>query len=176
MPRTENAVLGGLRFTSADYCDFRTHGPHMRIDDLSAPSGRFFDRVSASVATVDRCPGRGKALPAAGNDFASVFVVPTEVGAGSAEGPAAATAVAQPTPSRSPTQGTDSVETTVPTASAPSSPGSPAPPTAKPSSDRISTQTRRRTATAAGNAPPAVDYGFGPVSYTHLTLPTIYSV
>ena len=32
----------------------------------------------------------------------------------------------------------------------------------KPSSDRISTRTRRRTATAAGTAPPAVDYDFGP--------------
>ena len=47
---------------------FRTHGPHMRIDDLYAPSGRFVVRVSASVATVDRCPGRGRALPAADND------------------------------------------------------------------------------------------------------------
>ena len=32
----------------------------------------------------------------------------------------------------------------------------------KPASDRISTRTRRRTATAAGVEPPAVDYGFGP--------------
>ena len=32
----------------------------------------------------------------------------------------------------------------------------------KPSSDRISTRTRRRTAIAARAAPPAVDYGFGP--------------
>ena len=59
VPHTESAVLGGLPFTSADYCDFRAHGPHMRIDDLSAPSGRFVARVSASVTTVDRCPGRG---------------------------------------------------------------------------------------------------------------------
>ena len=66
VPRTESAVLGGLPFTSADYCDFRTHGPHMRIDDLSAPSGRLVARVSAS--TVDRCPGRGRTLPAADND------------------------------------------------------------------------------------------------------------
>ena len=100
VPRTESAVLGGLPFTSADYCDFRTHGSHMRIDDLSAPSGIFVARVSASVATVDRCPGRGGSLPAADNDFASIFAVPTEVGTGSAEAPAAATAVAQPTPSK----------------------------------------------------------------------------
>ena len=68
MPRTESAVLGGLPFTPADYCDFRTHGPHMKIDDLSAPSGKFVARVSASVTTVDRCPGRGRNLPAADND------------------------------------------------------------------------------------------------------------
>ena len=133
----------------------------MRID-LSAPSGTFVARVSASVATVDRCPGRGRALPAADNDFDSVFAVPTDVGTGSAEPPPAATPVAQPTPSRSSTQGTDSVETTGPTASASASPGSPAPQTVKPSSDRSSTRTRRRTATSSGNAPPAVDYGLGP--------------
>ena len=101
MSRTESAVVGGLPFTSADFCDFRTHGPRMKIDDLSAPSGSFDARYSASVATVDRCPGRGRALPAADNDFASLFVVPTGVGTGSAEAPAAATAVAQPTPSTS---------------------------------------------------------------------------
>ena len=94
MPRTESAVLGGLPFTSTDFCDFRTHGPHMRINDLSAPSGRFVARVSAPVATAGRCPGRGRALPPADNDFASVFAEPTEVGTGSAEAPAAATAVA----------------------------------------------------------------------------------
>ena len=95
VPRTESVVMGGLPFTSGDYCDFRTYGSHMRIDDLSAPSGRFVARVSASVATVDRCPGRGRVLPAADNDFSSVFAVPTEVGTGSSEAPAAATAVAQ---------------------------------------------------------------------------------
>ena len=164
VPRTESAVLGGLAFT-ADFYDFRTHGQRIiRIDDLSAPSGRFAARVSASVVTVDRCSGRGRFLPGADTAFASVFAVPTEVGTGSAETPAAATTVAQPTPfSRSSTQqGTDSVVTTGPIASTPVSPGSSAPPTAKPPSDRISTRTHRHTATAAGNAPPAVDYGFGP--------------
>ena len=162
-PRTESAVLGGLPFTFAGFCDFRTHGPRMRIDELSAPSGGFVTRVSASVATVDHCPDRGRVSPAADNAFASVFAVPTEVGTCSAEAPATATTVAQPTPfSRRSTQGTDSVVTTGPTVSAPASPGCPAPQPAKPPSDRISTRTRRRTATAAGNAPPAVDYGFGP--------------
>ena len=160
VPRTESAVLGGLPFTSADFCDFRTHGPRMRIDDLSGPSGGFVVRVSVSVATVDRCPGRGWTLPAADNGFASVFAVPTEVGAGSVEAAGAATAVAQPTPLRSPTQGTDSVETTGPTASAPASPGSPALPTMKPSSDCVFTRTCRRTATAASTVPPAVPIFF----------------
>ena len=41
VPRTESAVLGGLPFTSTDYCDFRTHAPRMRIDDLFASSGGF---------------------------------------------------------------------------------------------------------------------------------------
>ena len=68
VPRTEIVFLGGLSFTSADYCDFRTHGPHMRIDNLSAPSGRFVARVSASVSNVNRCPGRGRSFPAADND------------------------------------------------------------------------------------------------------------
>ena len=82
---------------------------------------------------------------------------------GSAEAPAAARTVAQPTPlSRSSTQGTHFVVAAGPTVSAPVSPDSPAPPTAKPPSDSISTRRSRRTATAAGNAPPAVDYGFGP--------------
>ena len=68
VPRTESAVLGGLPFTSAGYCDFRTQGPHMRNDDLSALLGRFVAGVSASVTTVDRCPGRNRTLPAADND------------------------------------------------------------------------------------------------------------
>ena len=160
VPRTESAVLGGLPFTSADYCDFRTHGPRMRVDNPSAPSKRFVARVSASVAAIDHCPGRGRALPAADNAFASVFAVPTRVGEGSAEAPAAATPVAQPTPSRSPTQRSDSVEPKGQPASAPASPGSPMPPTVKPSWGRISTRIRRRTATAASAALSAVDYAF----------------
>ena len=161
VPRTESVVLGGLPFTSADYCDFRPHGPRMRIDDHSAPSGRFVARVSASVATVDRCPGRGRALPAADNDSLRSSTYPPR----SARAPQKPLLPRRPSPSRllqrSPTQGTDAVETTGPTTSAPASPGSPMPPV-KPSWDRISTRTRRRTATAASAAPHAVDYGFGP--------------
>ena len=150
MPRTESAVLGGLPFTSADYCDFRTHGPHMRIDDLSAPSGRFVARVSASVATVDRCPGRGRTLAAADNDSLRSSPYPPR----SARAPQKPLLPRRPSPSR--------LLHVVSTASAPALSGSPMPPTVKPSLDRISTRTRRRTATAASAAPPYVDYGFGP--------------
>ena len=154
--------MGRLPFTSTDFSYFHTYGPRTKIDDLSAPSGSFVARVCASVATVDRCPGRGRVLLTADTAFASVFAVPTEIGTDSAEAPAAATIVAQRTHfSRSATQGSDSVVTTDLTVSAAASPGSLAPPTVKPPSNRISTRTRRRTAPAAGNAPPAVDYGFG---------------
>ena len=141
---------------------FRIHGPRTRTDDLSAPWGKFSARVTASVSTVDRDPGRGWALPTADNDFASVFAVPTEVGTGSAEASAAATTVALPTCSRISTEGTDTVEPTGSVSSTSASPGSPAPQTVKPSSDRLSTRTRRRSATAAGKTPRAVDYDFGP--------------
>ena len=100
VPRTERAVLGGLPFTSADYCDFRTHGPHMRIDDLSAPSGRFVARVSASVTTVDRCPGRGRTLPAADNDSLRSSPYPSK----SARAPQKPLLPRRPSPSR-PLQG-----------------------------------------------------------------------
>ena len=127
VPCTESAVLGGLLFSSADYCDFRTHGPHMRIDDLSAPSGRFVARVSASVTTVDRCPSRGRTLPAADNGSLRSSPYPPR----SAWAPQKPLLPRRPSSTRllqrSPTQGTDAVETTGPTASAPASPGSPAP-------------------------------------------------
>ena len=93
------------------------------------------------------------------------FAAPYEVTTSSADAPAAATTVAQRSLfRRSSAQGADSIETTGPTVSASVSPGSQAPPTAKPPSDRISTRTRRHTATAAGNAPLTVDYGVGPGS------------
>ena len=52
---------------------------------------------------------------------------------------------------------TDSVEPAGQTASVSRSPGSPAPQALTQSSDHISTGTRRRSATAAGKGPPAVD-------------------
>ena len=134
----------------------------MRRKDLHTSSRRFAARVSASAATVDSSPGRGGVSRAADYDFALVFAVLTAASDDSAEAPAATTSVAQPTPSRSSVQMTDSIEFTGPTASVSTSPGSPAPQTTMHFSDRISTRTRRRSATAAGKAPPAVDYGFGP--------------
>ena len=137
------------------------------------PSQAFPPELAASVvakasailkvlAAADRCPGRGSILPAADAAFDAVLEVSTEGGTGSAETPAAVTTAAQPTPfSRRSTQGIDSAATTGPTVSAPASPGIPAPPTAKSPSVRISTRTRRRTSTAARNASPAVEYGFG---------------
>ena len=119
VPRSENAVLGGLAFASSDFCDFRAYRPHIRIDDLSAPSGRFVDRVSATVTTVDRRPGRGDFFPAADTAVASFFAAPSVGGTGSAEAPAAATAVAQHAPSPTSTsQGADSAVITDPAASA----------------------------------------------------------
>ena len=113
------------------------NGPRIRIDDISAPSGKCVARVSAAVTTVDRRAGVGAILPAADADFSSVFAGPSEGGTGSAEAPAAATAVTQHAPSpRSTSHGVDSAAITDPAAFAP-----------------------RR-----------------PVSYTHLTLPTILRV
>ena len=125
VPRIERAVLGGLPFTSSDFRDFRTHGPRMRIDDLSAPSGRFVARASASVATVDRRPGLRVFSPAANTAFASVFVVPSGGDQGSAEAPAPAAFVAhRAPPPMSTVQREDSAVSTAPAASAPSGQGS----------------------------------------------------
>ena len=52
VPQPDSAALGGLPLTSTDFCDFRTHGPRMRIDDLSVSTGRFVARVSAFVLLV----------------------------------------------------------------------------------------------------------------------------
>ena len=95
VPRPESAVLGGLLFASSDFCDFRARGPCMKIDDLSAPTGRFVTRVSAAVTTANRRLCRGYFFPAADTAFASFFAVPSEGATGSAEAPTAATAAAQ---------------------------------------------------------------------------------
>ena len=81
MPRTEITAFDGLPFLSAD---FRAHGPLIRSNDLFAPSETFVARVSASVVTADRCPGRGRILPAADTAFGSDFAVLIEAGTGSA--------------------------------------------------------------------------------------------
>ena len=113
------------------FCDFRRHGPRMRIDELRTPSGGFVGRVSAAVITVDHSPGLQAMLPAADTAFASVFAPPSESGTGSAGNSSAAAAVAQHTPS--PTSilpGTNSATIIDPGASVLSPPRDPAPPTA----------------------------------------------
>ena len=84
-------------------------------------------------------------------------------GQGSAAAPAAAADVARRAPPPTSTlQGEDSAVITDPVVSVSSPPGNLAPQNTLPPSGRISTRTRQRTAAAAGSAPPAVDYGFGP--------------
>ena len=108
----------------------------MRIDNPSAPSGKFGARVSAAVTTADRRPGRGAILPA--DDTAFAFAVPSEGGMGSAEAPPATTAVAQLAPSPTSTsKGGDSAAITDPTAFALSPDDDPAPPAALPLSGRL---------------------------------------
>ena len=57
--------------------------------------GRFVVRVCAPLTAVDCRPDRGESFPAADTAFASLAVVSSVGGAGSAEGPDAATDVAQ---------------------------------------------------------------------------------
>lgn len=87
VPRLDSAVFGGLPFTSSDWRDFGAHGPRMRIDDISAPSGTFVVRVSVSVTTVDRRPGRGENPRTPNTDYSSVFDVPSEGSTGSVKSP-----------------------------------------------------------------------------------------
>ena len=100
VPHPESAAWGGLPFASSDFRDFRTYGPRMRIDDLSARSGRFVTRV---IAANDCRSGRREFFPATNTAFASFFTVPSGGGTGSAEAPAAATSVAQHAPPTSST-------------------------------------------------------------------------
>ena len=58
VPQPDSAVLCGLPRTSTDFRVLRVHGPRMRIDDLSAPTGRFAARVPAFVGTGDDHLGR----------------------------------------------------------------------------------------------------------------------
>ena len=140
VPRTESAVLGGHPFTSTDFCDFRTHGPRTRIDDLSALSG-----VRRSCFCL-RHHRRLLSQPRAGfagsrQRFHFRFRRTHRGWHGRRRSPGCLD-------DRRPADSFfkefytgDSVETTGPTVPASTSPGSPAPPTAKPSSDRTSTRT-----------------------------------
>ena len=155
--------MGRLPLACSDLHDFRAQRPRMRIDDFSAPFGKFVAHVSVAVTTVDHRPGRGDCCPAADTAFASGFAVLSEDGTCTEKSPAAAMAVAQHVPSPAGTsRGADSAAITDPAASTPSTPDDPAPSAALPPSGRICTRTRRQTAAAAGVSPPAVDYGFWP--------------
>ena len=77
VPQRDSAVLGGLPLTSTDFHGFRAHGPRMRIDELSAPTGRFVVSVSAFVGTGDDRLGRAPFWPAADAIFTPVFAVPS---------------------------------------------------------------------------------------------------
>ena len=150
VPRTKHAALGGLPLTSTAFHDFRTHEPRIRMDGLSAPSGRFIARVSASVATNEGCTGRGSISPADDTVFASVFAILTEGDTGSAEASAAATPIAQPAPlSRCSTQETAFAATTCSTVSVSALLGTALLGTPA----HLSSTTSLRTATATGNAP-----------------------
>lgn len=50
----ESDVLGGLPLTPSEFRKVRAHGPHMRMDHLSTPTGKPLARASAFVATGDR--------------------------------------------------------------------------------------------------------------------------
>ena len=146
VPRTKHAALGGLPFTSTAFHDFRIHESRIRIDGFSASLGRFFARVSASVATTKGCTGPGSISLAADTVFAAVYAIPIEGGKGSAEALAASTPIAQLTYlSRRSLQKTAPAAITGSTVSVSAILGTPAPP---------SSTTRRRTATTTGNAPP----------------------
>ena len=145
VPRTEHAALGGLPVTSTAFHDFRTQEARIVIDGLSASPGRFVARAFTSVATAEGSTGRGSISPTADTVFVSVTVIPIEGGMEFAEALAAATPIAQPTSlSRRSTQETAPAATTGSTVSVSALVGAPA---------SSSSTTRRRTATATGNAP-----------------------
>ena len=134
----------------------------MRIDDFSALSETFVACVSASVATVDCCPGNGRTLPTARQRYRFGFCRTQRgrhglrISPGCRDGRRPADSIKESY------TGDRLARDTGPTASSPASPGSLAPPTVKLSSDSSSTRTHRHTATASGIAPPAVNHGFGP--------------
>ena len=155
VPRPESPVLNGLPSTSSKYHDSRTRAFLLVRRDSSLVY------LLPSPPTITFLARGGVNPPP--TPLSLVFVVPSGGDQGPAEAPAAATIVAQRAPLPTSTlQREDSVVVTDPAASAPSLPGKPVPLKVLPPAGLISTRTRRRTAAAAGTAPPAVDYGFGP--------------
>lgn len=70
MSRTDGTALGGFLSTFAEFLDFRTHGPRKRIDNYSAPSGKFEARFSAPMDLDNRSPAIWPIVYAADTDFA----------------------------------------------------------------------------------------------------------
>ena len=77
MLQPDSAVLGGLPLTCTDFRDFRAHGPRVRVDDLSAPTGRFVARVPAFVGAGDDRLGCAPFWPVADATPTPVFAVPS---------------------------------------------------------------------------------------------------
>ena len=151
----------GLLSPLPTFCGFRTHGPRMRLDDLLTTSDDsslvFLHPPPRSIDLPVGAGARGQPTTI------SLWFCCTHHGQrGLRRRPSCHDVSGPTTPSRSSVQGIDPVELTGPTAPASSSPSSPTLQTMTPFSDCICTRTRRRSAIAAGKAPPAVDYGLGP--------------
>ena len=151
VPRPEDDVLGGLLLTPSDFRNFGAHGPHLRIDDLSAPLGRFVARVCVLDITGDCRPGRSTIYPSADTAFALFFSVLLRI------------SQLAPLPTSS-AQDDDSaaIVDLAAFASFPPDPSGPADAGAMASFGRISTLACRQTAAATGTAQPFVDCGLGP--------------
>ena len=162
VPRTDSIVLGGVPSPPPTWY-FLKHVALMTISDLLAPSESFHIRVTAPVVTVDRCPDHGRAFAYSRQRFRFDFIRTHQGRHGLSRG-SGCSDDSRPIDSflMELHTGERLLRDRWPDRVRPCLAWLCATRDAKPSSDRISTRTRRRTATATGNAPPAVDYGFGP--------------
>ena len=75
-PSSQSVGLGWLPLFQSDFCDFREHGPRMRIDDLDAPYGEIVARAPTSVFSRGSIRILTSSMQAASDLAASVFVMP----------------------------------------------------------------------------------------------------
>ena len=75
-PSSQSVGLGWLPLFQSDFCDFREHGPRMRIDDLDAPYGEIVARAPTSVFSRGSSRILTSSMQAASDLAASVFVMP----------------------------------------------------------------------------------------------------